>query len=106
MLNTPTLPTLMPISITDNTIWAAASGPERKTPLRVRPYRMARPRGAFLAAELALLVSATLVTQPGVSYQVPVVIACCALFFHLRSLDRFIVSSNGTRFWSELLAGV
>src|SRR5713101_2006662 len=106
MLNTPILPTLMPISIISNTTWAAVSGSQRKTPLRVQPYWLARPRGVFLAAELALLAAALLEAWSGMSPQVPVLIGACGVFFHVKTLDRSIVGSSLARFWSDVLAAV
>ena len=96
----------MPTVITSNTTWAAVSGPQRKQPLRARPHWLPRPRGAFLAAELALLAASLVQTRNGGSLQVPVVIAACAVFFHMRNLDRSIVGSNVARFWSDVLGGV
>jgi sugar transferase (PEP-CTERM system associated) len=96
----------MPTVITNNTTWAAVSTPQRKTPLRARPYWLPRPRGAFIASEGALLAAALFEARDGGSLQASVVIAACAVFFHMRSLDRSIVGSNVLRFWSDVLGGV
>jgi sugar transferase (PEP-CTERM system associated) len=72
----------------------------------VRPYWLPRTRGAFLAAELALLAAAVFEARAGVSAQVPVLIVACGVFFHARGLDRSIVNSNLARFWSDVLLGV
>src|SRR5258708_3198753 len=106
MWNTRILLTLMPTVITSNTTWAAASAVQRKYPMSARPAWLPRPRGAFLAAEIGLVAVALFETRAGVSPQVPVLIAACAVSFHFRSLDRSIVGSNLARFWSDVLAGV
>ncbi len=106
MSNTQILPTLMPTVITSNTTWDAVSPSPRKKPLSVRAYWLPRPRGAFLASELALLAVAMLGTRAGISPQVPLVIAMCGIVFLVQRLDRTIVSSGWLRFSSSLLQGV
>ena len=70
----------------------------------MRPYSLARPRGAFLAAELSLLAVALLQRGwSGHSFGALVLIASCTLFFHINSLDRSLVSSESSQFSIDLL---
>src|SRR5258706_11389175 len=85
----------MPTVITKDTTWAEAKAPSRKTSLRVRPCSVARPRGVFFAAELALLgaaVSGAMWT--GGTFELPILIGCCAAALFLNALDRSFVYST------------
>lgn len=93
----------MPISTIKNTTWVAASAPSRKTPLRVRPYCVARPRGVFVAAELTLFTAALLQTAwVGGTFEAPIVIALCSLFFHMKGLDKALVEAEPLPFFRDL----
>jgi exopolysaccharide biosynthesis polyprenyl glycosylphosphotransferase len=74
-----------------------------KGQLKVRARTLARPRRAFLAAELILL-SAVLVQTAWAGYSLggPVLVAMCALLFHVHDLDRSVVTSEARRFWRHL----
>jgi sugar transferase (PEP-CTERM system associated) len=87
-----------------NTAWAGGTASPSKAYLKVRPYSLARPRGAFLAAELSLLAVALLQRGwSGHSFGALVLIASCTLFFHINSLDRSLVSSESSQFSIDLL---
>lgn len=93
--------TFMATAAINNTAWADIGA----TPLlRVRTHSLARPRGAFLVAELILLAIALLQTAWG-GYGPGSLIgmASCGLFFHANNLDRSIVSSKASKFWIDLL---
>src|SRR5258706_10187407 len=102
--------TLMLTGTTKTTTWAAASAPvpavsapSRKTTLRVRPYSVARPRGVFLAAELALLTVVLLATTwVRGTLEAALLITLCGLFFHVKTLDRSIVGSEVPLFFQHL----
>src|SRR5450759_1885976 len=80
-----------------------ATSPQRK----VRTHSLARPRGPFFAAELTLLTVAVLQTAwGGCSPGMLIGITSCALFYHINSLDRSIVSSTSSQFWIALLESV
>ena len=90
-----------------NVPWAGIAASPWKAQLRVLPHSLARPRGAFVAAELMLLAFALLEAAWGGHGSGPVVpIACCALFFHINNLDRSIVSSKSSQFWMDLIESV
>jgi sugar transferase (PEP-CTERM system associated) len=86
-------------------LWgAAAAAPEQ---LKVRTHRVARSRGAFVAAEMTLLAAAVMQAvwaRHGLG--APTMIASCALFFHINSLDRSVVSSKAAQFWTDLIESV
>ena len=88
----------------DNTRWAGASASPSNAQLKVRPYRLARPHGPFLAAELTLLAWTLLETvRGGHGPGILILIASCAAGFHINNLDRCIVSSRSSEFWADLL---
>lgn len=92
----------MRTDIIEHTTWAEASAP-RKTLVRVRPFTVARPRGVFLTAELALLgVTALEALWQNTTFEVPILIGFCSVAFYLKALDRAIVHSDTSRFWREL----
>ena len=91
----------MPIDTIKDTTWAEASA--APISLRVRPYSVARPRGIFLAAELALVCAAVFeAVWKGATFEVPILIGFCAIGCYLKALDRSIVDSARTKFWSDL----
>jgi hypothetical protein len=97
----------MPISIINNTTWAGADAPGLETPLRVRSYCMARPRKAFLIAELAFLALASLLSVWGRgTLEAPILIIACGFFFHVKMLDRSIITSTLPQFWIDVLEAV
>jgi sugar transferase (PEP-CTERM system associated) len=86
-----------------DTTWAEASASPGTVPLRVRPYAVARPRGLFLAAELALLGAAVLeAVWTHATFEVPILIGFCAVACYLKALDKSIVDSGRSRFWSDV----
>jgi sugar transferase (PEP-CTERM system associated) len=88
----------------DNALWGAPAPTPAEAQLRVRAHTLARPAGAFLAAELMLLAVALLQTAWGRhGLGTPTMIASCALFFHVNSLDKSIVSSKASQFWIDLV---
>jgi sugar transferase (PEP-CTERM system associated) len=75
--------------------------------LDVRAHRLARPRGAFLAAEVTLLTLALLQTAwGGQAAGTLILIASCALFFHVNNLDGSIVTSESPQFWMDVVEAV
>ena len=91
----------------DNPSWAGAIASPASAQLEVRPYSFARPRGAFLAGELMLLALALLQTAWGRhNLGALILIASCALSFHIHNLDRSLVSSRLSQFWICLLESV
>jgi len=73
----------------------------------VLTHSLARPRGAFVAAELTLLAVLLLATAwGGRSYGTLVPIAFCTLFFHINNLDKSIVRSKPPQFWMDLMESV
>jgi exopolysaccharide biosynthesis polyprenyl glycosylphosphotransferase len=93
----------MPLSITEDAIWTEASARREKPSLRVRRFSASRPRGVFLAAELALLGVAILgAIWKGVTFGAPILIGCCAVAVYLKAMDRSIVSSSKARFFRDL----
>ena len=93
----------MPIATINDTTWAAASAPPRKLSVRVRRYSVARSRGVFLAAELALVATVVLAAAwMGSTFETPILIGFCAVSFYCKALDRSIVHSNTAQFWSDL----
>ena len=91
----------------ENSARAGIAVSPRRVQLKVRAHTLARPRGAFLAAELTLLGIALLqTTWGGHTLGAPVLIAVCALFFHVHHLDRSIVTSKTLQFWIDLLESV
>ncbi len=90
-----------------STAWTGISESACSGSLDVRTHRVARPRGAFLAAELALLSFALLQAPWGVDNLGPVILtACCALFFHINRMDRSIVTSSSRPFLIDIIESV
>jgi sugar transferase (PEP-CTERM system associated) len=90
-----------------STPWAGITASPAKAQLKVLPHSHARPRGAFVAAELTLVAVPLLHTAwagHGVGALVPIV--SCALFFHINNLDRSIVSSKPSQFGMDVLESV
>lgn len=88
----------------ENALWRSPAAAPAGAQLRVRAHTLARPRGAFLAAELTLLAVAVLQTAWGRhGLETPTMFACCAVFFHINSLDKSIVSSKASQFWIDLV---
>lgn len=95
------------LTAVDNSAWVGASASSDKPRLKVWPYSLARPQGAFLAAELILLSFALLQTAwEARCLGSLILIACCALFFHINSLDKSVVNSRASQFWIDLLESV
>ena len=91
----------------ETTLWGGLSAEPAEAQLRVRAHRLARPRNAFLAAELTLLAIALMQTvwnRHGLG--TPTMIASCALFFHINNLDKSIVTSKASQFWVDLAESV
>jgi sugar transferase (PEP-CTERM system associated) len=90
----------------DNVVWAGAKAAPAKA-LKVRAYSLARPGGAFLMAEVALLsVAAGGTALGGHTLGVLTVMLCCSVFFHLNKLDRSLTNPHSARFWGDLLESV
>jgi sugar transferase (PEP-CTERM system associated) len=88
-------------------MWAGVSAPQQVRRLTARRCRLPRTRGAFLAAELMVLAAALLYTaRGGTTLGVPVLIASCALLFHVNDLDRSIVSAKLSHFSIDVLESV
>src|SRR5579863_2995826 len=88
------------ITIRDNT-WADASSPSREKRLQARAYCVPCPRGAFLTAELMLLAGALVSSLQ--ARQIPgtaIMIAVCGIFFHIKMVDKSIIS---LRYWHFLM---
>ena len=65
---------------------------------------MARPRVIFLAAELTAISAALLEAMwRGKTFEAPILIAFCAIAFHLKALDRSIAGSDASRFWRDFV---
>src|SRR5579863_9128901 len=95
---------LMATATIDSSAWTGLAASPCEAELRVRPYRLVRPRGAFLAAEMMLLAVAVMQgAWSGHVLGTLVLCAVCALFFHIKSLDRSIVSSKSSQFCIDLL---
>ena len=94
----------MATAILNTAAWAGiAASPQ----LKVRTHSLARPRGAFLAAELTLLAIALLQTaRGGEGLGTLIGMVPCALLYHISNLDRSIVSSKSSQFWIDLLESV
>jgi len=93
----------MPTVTIKDTTWAEAKAPSRKTSLRVRPCSVARPRGVFFAAELALLGAAVVGAMwTGGTFELPILIGCCVAALYLKALDSSIVHSSTAQFASDL----
>lgn len=88
----------MPTGIISNTTWEEVSSRFRRKPLQVRRYWLARPRNAFLWAEVLLLAGVLPAAWLGNALEVPILIASCLIFFHLKTLDRKVASSTAARF--------
>ena len=88
----------------DNALWSSPAVAPGAAQLRVRAHTLARPAGAFLAAELMLLAAASLQAVWGNhGLGTPTMVASCALFFHFNSLDKSVVSSKASKFWTDLI---
>lgn len=97
----------MPIATTNDTTWDEAGAQNGALPLRVRCYSEARPGVVFVVAEAMLLAAALSVSMAGHrSWEAPILIASCGLFFHLKTLDRTIVSSELARFCMDVLVAL
>jgi sugar transferase (PEP-CTERM system associated) len=93
----------MPIATINDTTWAEVSTAPRRLSLRVRRYSVARSRGAFLAAEVALICAVVLAAVwMGATFEAPILVGFCALGLYLKALDRSIVHSNTAEFSSDL----
>jgi len=91
----------------DNTAWAGASASPGRAQVEVRAHRLARPRGAFVAAELTLLsVAALQFVWGGHNPGALILIASCLFFFHVNHLDRSIVTSRPFQFGIDLTASM
>jgi len=91
----------------NTTAWAGVNASPCKTELKARPYSLARAGGALLAAELALLAVAALETAwYRQTLGTLILIASCALFFHINNLDRSLVNPDASQFWIDLLESV
>lgn len=91
----------------DNTAWTGASTSPCRAQVEVRAHRLARPRGAFLVAELTLLSVAAL--QFAWGNHSPgglILVASCLLFFHMNHLDGSIVTSETFQFYIDLIASI
>src|ERR1035437_2098613 len=76
----------------NETTWAAVSAPAAENPLQVRSFSLARPRGVFLAAQLALFSASALgALWKNAAFGATALIGCCAIAFYLKALDRSIV---------------
>ena len=97
----------MPTVTIKDTTWAEAKASSRKTSLRVRPCSVARPRGVFFAAELVLLGAAVFGAMwTGGTFELPILIGCCAAALYLKALDSSIVHSSTAQFASDLAEGL
>ena len=71
-------------------MWAGVSAQPQLRRLKARRCCLPRTRGAFLAAELMVLAAALLYTvRGGTTLGVPVLIASCALLFHVNDVVRY-----------------
>lgn len=98
----------MATATVDSAAWSGVSTSHGKAHLRAWPLSLARPRGVFLTAELVLLAIAWLHTLlqtawGGHSLGTMVLIASCALFFHLNNVDRSIAGANSSEFCMDHL---
>jgi len=93
-------------TIKDNT-WAGVSSPSKEKRLKARSYCVPCPRGAFLAGELMLLTGALLASL--LSTQTPgaaIIIAACGIFFHIKNVDKSIVSFKYSHFLVDVSVSV
>ncbi len=88
---------LTPTGIISNTTWEEVSSRFRRKPLQVRRYWLAQPRSAFLWAEVLLLAAVLPAAWLENAFEVPIVIASCLIFFHVKTLDRKVASSRMAR---------
>jgi sugar transferase (PEP-CTERM system associated) len=97
----------MHTSTINNATWGGVGAPGYRTRLKVRSYCVARPREAFLAAELTLLAAALLQSLWGRgTLEAPILIVACGFFFHAKMLDRSIITSTLRHFWIDVLEAV
>ena len=98
---------IMATATFDNTAWAGAPASPCIAQLEVRAHRLARPRGAFLAAELTMLSVASLeFAWGGHNPGGLILVASCLFFFHVNHLDRSIVTSRSFQFYIDLIASI
>jgi sugar transferase (PEP-CTERM system associated) len=91
----------------DNTAWTGASASPGRAQLEVRAHRLARPRGAFLAAELTVLSLASLqFAWGGHNPGALILIASCLFFFHVNHIDRSIVTSKSLQLCIDVAASL
>jgi sugar transferase (PEP-CTERM system associated) len=91
----------------DNATWSGASASPCKAQLEVRTHKLARSRGAFLAAEVGLLAFALLqFAWGGRNPGALILIVSCAFFFHVNRIDRSIGTSKSVPFWIDVLASL
>lgn len=89
----------MHTDIINDTTWTEPSAASPATTLRVRCCGFARPQGVFVLTEFGLLAGAVLACfWAGKTFEAPLAIAFCALFFHASRLDRSIVSARPAEF--------
>jgi len=97
----------MPMSTISDTMWAGVRAQPQSHRLKARRCCLPRTRGAFLAVELMVLAAALLYASCGGNTPgVPILIAACAFFFHVNSLDRSIVSAKPLHFSIDVLESV
>ncbi len=96
----------MPIATIRENAWADASEqPDRRLAGRICVVSHARP--AFVVAELVLLSAASLYgVRAGMHLAIPLLIAFCAVSFHLGSVDKSIVERRGGRRLIQVLVCV
>jgi sugar transferase (PEP-CTERM system associated) len=88
-------------------MWAGVSTQPQVRRLKARRCCLPRTRGAFLTAELMVLAAALLyAARGGTTIGVPILIASCALLFHVNNLDRSIVSAKLSHFSIDVLESV
>lgn len=96
-----------PIATINDTTWDEGGAGAAAVPLRVRCYYQARPRGAFLAAEIALFAAVlTQVVMRHGTWDALILLASCGFFFHVKTLDRSIISSEPRSFWTDVLMAI
>ncbi len=94
----------MHMSTISDTMWAGVSAQPQGRRLKARRCCLPRTRGAFIAMELILLAAALFyAARGGTTLGMPILIASCELFFHVKNLDRSIVSARLAHFAIEVL---
>jgi len=95
------------MSTISDTVWAGVSAPPQSRRLRARKCCRPRTRGAFLAAELAVLAAVLLYAASGATtLGAPIIVVSCELLFHVNNLDRSIVSATLLHFSIDLLESI